>query len=58
LLDYLLEGDGSVAIFDATNSTRARRKMLVDKIQSRNDQLNILFLESICTCHSRCKIIL
>ncbi|CAL9734989.1 6-phosphofructo-2-kinase 1 [Monosporozyma servazzii] len=49
LLDYLLEGDGSVAIFDATNSTRARRKMLVDKIQSRNDQLNILFLESICT---------
>ncbi|CAL9730011.1 6-phosphofructo-2-kinase 1 [Monosporozyma unispora] len=49
LIDYLLEGDGSVAIFDATNSTRTRRKMLVDKIQSRNDQLNILFLESICT---------
>lgn len=52
LLDYLLEGVGSVAIFDATNTTRARRKLLVDKIQSRNDQLNILFLESICTDES------
>lgn len=52
LLDYLLEGVGSVAIFDATNSTKARRKMLVEKIQSRNDQLNILFLESICTDES------
>lgn len=52
LLDYLLEGVGSVAIFDATNTTKARRKMLVNKIQSRNDQLNILFLESICTDES------
>lgn len=52
LLDYLLEGMGSVAIFDATNSTRSRRKMLVERIQLRNDQLNILFLESICTDES------
>ncbi|AMD21516.1 HFL340Wp [Eremothecium sinecaudum] len=49
LLDYLLDGPGSVAIFDATNSTKHRRKMICDKIRSRNSQLNVLFLESICT---------
>lgn len=26
LLDYLLEGSGSVGIFDATNTSRERRK--------------------------------
>lgn len=49
LLDYLLEGMGSVAIFDATNSTKVRRKAVLDKIKARNPQLKVLFLESICT---------
>ncbi|KAL3229120.1 6-phosphofructo-2-kinase 1 [Nakaseomyces bracarensis] len=49
LLDYLLEGTGSVAIFDATNSTKLRRKAVMDKIKTRNPQLKVLFLESICT---------
>ncbi|AAS51683.1 ADL237Cp [Eremothecium gossypii ATCC 10895] len=49
LLDYLLDGPGSVAIFDATNSTQERRRKIYDKIKSRNSQLNVLFLESICS---------
>lgn len=49
LLDYLLDGPGSVGIFDATNSTRQRRKRVLDKIHSRNSQIKILFLESICS---------
>lgn len=49
LLDYLLNGNGSVAIFDATNTTRERRHTVYERIRERNDQLKILFLESICT---------
>lgn len=49
LLDYLLNGMGSVGIFDATNSTVARRKAILDKIRKRNPNLKVLFLESICT---------
>lgn len=49
LLDYLLEGPGSVGVFDATNTTRKRRKYVLDRIHERNSQLKVLFLESICT---------
>lgn len=49
LLDYLLTGNGSVAIFDATNTTKERRKTVYNRIRQRNDQLKVLFLESICT---------
>ncbi|KAG0671749.1 hypothetical protein C6P45_005014 [Maudiozyma exigua] len=49
LLDYLLNGNGSVAIFDATNTTKERRRTVYERIHKRNDQLKILFLESICT---------
>ncbi|SMN22226.1 similar to Saccharomyces cerevisiae YIL107C PFK26 6-phosphofructo-2-kinase, inhibited by phosphoenolpyruvate and sn-glycerol 3-phosphate [Maudiozyma saulgeensis] len=49
LLDYLLTGNGSVAIFDATNTTKERRKTVYTRIRQRNDQLKVLFLESICT---------
>ncbi|GMM56802.1 hypothetical protein DAKH74_034180 [Maudiozyma humilis] len=49
LLKYLLEGDGSVAIFDATNTTRERRHTVMDRIRARSSQLKVLFLESICT---------
>ncbi len=40
--------DGTVGIFDATNSTRLRRKAIVDRIK-REDGLKALFIESICT---------
>lgn len=50
LLDYVLDGEGSVGILDATNTTRARRKRVMNIINQRsNGQLKVLFLESICT---------
>lgn len=49
LLDYILDGDGSVGILDATNSTLERRKMVVRHIRERAGMdLNVLFLESRC----------
>ncbi|CAN3374919.1 hypothetical protein DIURU_003698 [Diutina rugosa] len=50
LLDYVLEGQGSVGIFDATNSTKLRRSRVLRRIQQRsNGELKVLFLESICS---------
>ncbi|KAG9246112.1 putative 6-phosphofructo-2-kinase PB17E12.14c [Calycina marina] len=48
VLAYLLDGDGSVGILDATNSTIARRQKLFDHIKEREPKLGILFVESIC----------
>ncbi|KAF2204344.1 bifunctional 6-phosphofructo-2-kinase/fructose-2,6-bisphosphate 2-phosphatase [Delitschia confertaspora ATCC 74209] len=49
LLDYILVGNGSVGIYDATNSTLARRKRIMDKIRARaGPELNVLFVESVC----------
>lgn len=49
LLDYILNGSGSVGIFDATNSTLARRKQIMDRIRRRaGPELNVLFVESVC----------
>lgn len=59
MIDFLFQEDsmsfleqrgvdsGRVAIFDATNSTRERRRWLVDQIGSL--PLKVLFIESICT---------
>ncbi|CAK9435995.1 uncharacterized protein LODBEIA_P05790 [Lodderomyces beijingensis] len=50
LLDYVINGSGSVGIFDATNSTKLRRKRVLKRIQERsNGELKVLFLESICS---------
>ena len=49
LLDFLLYHNGSVGIFDATNSTLERRKNITDKIRQRaGPELGVLFLESQC----------
>jgi 6-phosphofructo-2-kinase len=49
LLDYILKGSGSVGIFDATNSTLARRKLIMERIRKRaGPELNVLFVESVC----------
>ncbi|OCK77336.1 bifunctional 6-phosphofructo-2-kinase/fructose-2,6-bisphosphate 2-phosphatase [Lepidopterella palustris CBS 459.81] len=49
LLDYILLAGGSVGIFDATNSTLARRKQIMTKIRERaGPELNVLFVESVC----------
>ncbi|KAK4704701.1 hypothetical protein P7C70_g1510, partial [Phenoliferia sp. Uapishka_3] len=47
LISWLKAG-GNVGIHDATNSTRARRQALVDRIK-REPGLKLLFLESVCT---------
>lgn len=50
LLDYILVQGGSVGIFDATNSTLERRKSIMDRIRERaGEELNVLFIESLCT---------
>jgi 6-phosphofructo-2-kinase len=49
LLDYILKGSGSVGIFDATNSTLARRQQIMERIRARaGHELNVLFVESVC----------
>lgn len=49
LLDYILDQGGSVGIFDATNSTLERRKLVMERIRKRaGPQLGVLFLESLC----------
>jgi 6-phosphofructo-2-kinase len=48
LLDYLLDGNGSIGIFDATNSTVERRKLLISLVRKRSQSLRVLFVESSC----------
>ncbi|KAK5044846.1 hypothetical protein LTR84_010384 [Exophiala bonariae] len=49
LLDFLLLGGGSVALFDATNTTLPRRRAIVERVKQRTgSQTEILFLESQC----------
>ncbi|KAI9657122.1 MAG: hypothetical protein M1821_003288 [Bathelium mastoideum] len=49
LLNYILNGNGSVGILDATNSTLQRRKSVMEHIRERaGPDLNVLFLESLC----------
>lgn len=38
--------NGRVAVFDATNTTTARRQALCER--ARKEQVNLLFVESIC----------
>lgn len=49
LLDYILDQGGSVGIFDATNSTLDRRKLIMERVRERaGPELGVLFLESLC----------
>mmetsp|Transcript_110216 Transcript_110216/g.296740 ORF Transcript_110216/g.296740 Transcript_110216/m.296740 type:complete len:577 (-) Transcript_110216:68-1798(-) len=52
LLDFLDEGGGEVAIFDATNSTDERRKLILEQTRQRaNGLLNryqVIFIEVLC----------
>ncbi|KAI8359189.1 6-phosphofructo-2-kinase-domain-containing protein [Blakeslea trispora] len=50
LIDWLKEG-GRVAIHDATNSTVARRKLLIDRL-AKEPEVRILMIESVCTDHT------
>ncbi len=49
LLDFLIDGRGTVGIFDATNTTADRRQHVLKTIKERSDgALKVLYLESIC----------
>ncbi|EHY61305.1 6-phosphofructo-2-kinase [Exophiala dermatitidis] len=48
LLKYVLEDGGSVGILDATNHTQERRMSLIQHIRQRDENINVLFLESRC----------
>lgn len=41
-----LQHSGRVAVFDATNTTRDRRRMIVNRCEL--EQINVVFIESIC----------
>ena len=46
-MEWFERGGGEIAIFDATNSTRARRKKLRERA-SRPGGCKVVFIESIC----------
>jgi hypothetical protein len=48
--EYLGKKEGEVAIFDATNTTRQRRQMLVDFCgrEGRDLKFKLFFIESLC----------
>jgi len=49
LLDFLIHGDGCIGLFDATNTSVARRRKIINHVRERTDgKLKILFVESIC----------
>jgi 6-phosphofructo-2-kinase / fructose-2,6-biphosphatase 2 len=49
LLSYLQKENGArVAAFDATNTTKARRQYILQKIQESNIGAKKMFVESIC----------
>ncbi|TKR96453.1 hypothetical protein L596_010468 [Steinernema carpocapsae] len=47
---YLQNKEGEVAIFDATNTTRKRRRWLVDYCQNKehDPKFRVFFIESVC----------
>ncbi|KAH3686362.1 hypothetical protein WICPIJ_002654 [Wickerhamomyces pijperi] len=49
LLEYLSSDKGSIGVFDATNSTKARRKKILQRIRAQSSEVKVLFLESICS---------
>ncbi|TRX97209.1 hypothetical protein FHL15_002003 [Xylaria flabelliformis] len=50
LLSFLLDSDGNIGILDATNSTSARRQLVLNHIRQRcGEGLRVLFLESRCS---------
>ena len=42
------DADGEIAIFDGTNTTVARRRMLMDECRKNKRNIKIFFVESVC----------
>jgi len=51
MIEWLVS-DGHVGIYDATNTTKARRKLILARCSQEN--LEIVFLESICNDDGTC----
>ncbi|CCH62186.1 hypothetical protein TBLA_0G02460 [Henningerozyma blattae CBS 6284] len=49
LIDYLMNDNGVVGIFDATNTTFERRKKITRRIHDRCKEVEVMFLETICS---------
>eukprot|EP01060_Flectonema_neradi_P003549 TRINITY_DN12299_c0_g2_i3.p1 TRINITY_DN12299_c0_g2~~TRINITY_DN12299_c0_g2_i3.p1 ORF type:complete len:585 (+),score=100.21 TRINITY_DN12299_c0_g2_i3:117-1871(+) len=49
LITYLTNNMGAVAIFDATNSTKDRRRSLVKQFSDILPSDRVIFIESVCT---------
>lgn len=48
-IEYLVDGTGTVAIMDATNSTLERRSAIMRRVREKcGNELNVLFVESLC----------
>lgn len=45
---WLLNENGTIAIFDATNTTQARRSLIQQHLNSKSCPVNLIFIESIC----------
>ncbi|EKX38124.1 hypothetical protein GUITHDRAFT_77385 [Guillardia theta CCMP2712] len=48
LLSWLVLGEGDVGIFDATNTTDERRRMVLECALTYSSDIKVLFIESIC----------
>jgi predicted kinase len=48
-IHWLLHEDGCIALFDATNTTQARRQLIKDRLAQEYSSFNLIFIESICT---------
>ena len=50
LLDFLADG-GTVALLDGTNSTKARRQLIVQRVEEAKEYVDakVIFLELLCS---------
>lgn len=47
-INFLVNEDGAIAIFDATNTTKARRSLIQDHLSATGVEFNLIFIESVC----------
>lgn len=43
-----LDSEGDVAVFDATNTTKERRRGVLERCRAHSRKINVIFIESIC----------
>jgi hypothetical protein len=48
-INWLINENGCIALFDATNTTQARRKLIEERLCQESQSIKLIFIESICT---------